>query len=110
MYFFAMKNMFQKIPVELTKPPIPKKTIIITCYWRWLVYEKLSKNITPLKKIKLIKKVQENEDEIRINLHKANQYWYYWEFQIHWNKLEWVNPRSCNELKNPVLCLQKQFV
>ena len=24
----------------------------------------------------------------------ANHDWNYWTFQIHWNKLEWVNPRS----------------
>ena len=29
-----------------------------------------------------------------------NQIWNDWKFQIHWNKLEWVNPRSRIEVKN----------
>ena len=31
----------------------------------------------------------------------ANQSWNDWKFQIHWNKLEWVNPRSPIEGNNP---------
>ena len=31
----------------------------------------------------------------------ANQSWNDWEFQIHWNKLEWVNPRIFIEINNP---------
>ena len=31
----------------------------------------------------------------------ANQDWNDWKFQIHWEKLEWVNPINCNEQKNP---------
>ena len=27
-------------------------------------------------------------------LYEANQWWNDWKFQLHWNKLEWVNPRS----------------
>ena len=30
-----------------------------------------------------------------------NQSWNDWIFQIHWNKLEWVNPKSLIEGKNP---------
>ena len=29
-----------------------------------------------------------------------NQKWNDWKFQIQWNKLEWVNPRSRIEQKN----------
>ena len=38
----------------------------------------------------------------------ANQEWNYWKFQIHWNKLEQVNPRSRDEINNPFLCLQNK--
>ena len=31
----------------------------------------------------------------------ANQNQNDWIFQIHWNKHEWVNSRSCNEQNNP---------
>ena len=34
-------------------------------------------------------------------LTEANQEWCDWKFQIHWNKLEWVNPRNCVERNNP---------
>ena len=40
-------------------------------------------------------------DELRRKLHKANQYWNYWKFQIHWNKIEWVDPRNREEGENP---------
>ena len=60
MYFFAIKNMFQKIPVELPQPDSPKKRhqsllhdIEGSCYMN-----KLSEKIPPLKKSKLSKKVQ----------------------------------------------------
>ena len=33
-----------------------------------------------------------------------------WNFQIHWNELEWVNPRHRIEQKNNnFLCLQKNL-
>ena len=31
--------------------------------------------------------------------------WNDWEFQIHWNKLEWVNPIKFNEQKKTILCV-----
>ena len=31
----------------------------------------------------------------------ANQSWNDWKFQIHWNKLEWVNPIISIEVGNP---------
>ena len=45
-------------------------------------------------------------DEIRRRLTEANQMWNDWIFQMHWNKLEWVNPRSRNERKIHFVCLQ----
>ena len=103
--------MFQKIPVELTRPPIPKEktSIIITCYWRWLVYEKLNENLPPLKKIKPREKSQEKEYEIKRKLQTDNQNCNDQKFQIHWNKLEWENPRNCNEQKNPYCVSSKDF-
>ena len=69
---------------------------------------KLSQKLPPLKKINLSKKSQEKEDEIKIKLRKANQVWNELNFQIDWNKLEWVNPRSCDEQKNP-FCVSSIF-
>ena len=39
----------------------------------------------------------------------ANQIWNDWKFQIHWNKLEWVNPISCIEVKNPFCVSYKKY-
>ena len=39
-------------------------------------------------------------DEIKRKIQMANQIWNDWKFQIHWNELEWVNPRIRNEGKN----------
>ena len=49
--------------------------------------KKLSEKLPPLKKQKLIKKAQEKEDEIKINLKMANQNCNDCKFQIHCNKL-----------------------
>ena len=62
--------------------------------------KKLSEKLPLLKKRKLSKKSEEKEDGTKIKLHKANQDWNDWKFQIHWNKLWWVYPRSHDELKN----------
>ena len=62
---------------------------------------KSNEKLSPLTKRKLSKKSQENEGEIKRNLHMANQNWNDWKIQIHWNKFEWVNPRSRIERKNP---------
>ena len=59
----------------------------------------------PLKKTRLRKKPQNEGYEIKRKLTEANQYWNYWIFQIHWNKLEWVNPRSHDEQKIHFVCL-----
>ena len=36
-----------------------------------------------------------------------NQNWDNWRFQIHWNKLGWVNQRDCIERKIHFVCLLK---
>ena len=66
---------------------------------------KLSDNIPPLKKKKIIKKAQEKVGEIKIKLQTANQNWNDWKLQIHWNKLEWLNPIYLNERKKSIFCV-----
>ena len=72
---------------------------------------KLNEKLTPVNKLKLGKKSQEKEDEIKRNLQISNKNWNGWKFQIHWNKLGWFNSRNRIELKNSVLCnfLQSLF-
>ena len=40
----------------------------------------------------------------------ADQNWDDWKFQIHWNKLEWVNTRSCIEGNNPFCVSPNKFI
>ena len=93
--------MFQKIPVKLPKTVILKGKRRKSLYdigGEWYM-NKLNEKLPPLKKQKLSKKAQEKEDEIKINMKMENQSWNDWKFQIHWNKLEWLNPRSRIEWK-----------
>ena len=55
---------------------------------------KLYERLPPLKIRKPSKKAQEKEDEIKRNLQMDNKNWNGWKFQIHWNKLDWSNPRN----------------
>ena len=101
--------MFQKIPVELPKPLSHKEklqSLLHAVGGGWQM-SKLNEKLPPLKKQKLRKKTQEKRDEIKINLKIANQNWNDWKIHIHWKKLEWVNPRSRNERKNPVFVSSK---
>ena len=76
----------------------------------WSVCEKLGQRLSPLLKRILCKKTQKEEDEIKRKLTEANKYWNDWKFQIHWNKLEWVNPRSRDEQKNQFCVSSKKIV
>ena len=69
--------------------------------------EKLGQKIPPLHESKLSKKVPKEEDKTNRKLTEANQEWNDWKFQIHWNKLEWVNSRDCDESKN-LLCVSSK--
>ena len=55
--------------------------------------EKITKGLPPLRRPKLSKKSQEKEDDIK-HIYEDNRYWNDWKFQLHWNKIERVNPRS----------------
>ena len=75
-----------------------------------MVCEKIVQKIPPLKKRRPIKKSQKEEDEIKRKLIETYQYYIDCKFQIHWNKLEWVNPRSHDERKIHFVCLLKKIV
>ena len=72
MYTHYMKELFQKIPVELPDQPSPKekhKSLLHAVGGGWYV-EKSVQKLPPLKKRKLSKK---KENEIKIKLTVANQ-------------------------------------
>ena len=82
--------MSQKIPVEHPKQPISKekrKSLLHAIGGGWYV-KKLGQQLPPLKKRKLSRKTQKEEDEIKRKLQESNQYWNDWKFQIYWNKRE----------------------
>ena len=105
MYVFNMNKLFHKTPVELLKQTSPnekRKQLLYDIGGGWYV-KKLGQKLPSLKKRKLSTKSQKQEDEIKRRLTEANQYWNDWKFQIYWNKLEWVNPRSRNKRKKSIL-------
>ena len=70
-----------------------KSTATYDRNWWWMVHGKIIWE-QPLFRIpKLSKNKQDKADEIK-KIHKVNRYRNDWKFQLHWNKLGWVNPRS----------------
>ena len=85
-----MEYFFQKINVEIPNQPIPKgkRKSLLRAIKGSRYVDKLGQKLPPLKKSKLSKKFQKEEDKINSRLTVANQEWNDWKFQIHWNKLE----------------------
>ena len=52
---------------------------------------------------------KKEEGKINRRLNEANQEWNDWKFQIHWNKLERINPRSCYERKISIFVSKKNM-
>ena len=50
--------------------------------------KEMGKNLPPLIKQELSKKLQDKDDKIKGNLQTDNQNWNSWKFQIHWNMLD----------------------
>ena len=68
-----MQNMFDKISVELPKPPSTKKKTLLNAIVDGCYMKKLSDKLSTPKKNKLIKKSQEEGDKIKRNPQTANQ-------------------------------------
>ena len=103
--------MFNKTPVELPKPLTQRgkcQSLLHAIGGGWYM-NKLNENILPPKRTETKKKPTRKEDEIKRNLQMENQNSNDCRFRIRWNKLEWVNPRSCNE-KNPFFVSSKNYV
>ena len=74
-----------------------------------MVYEKSAKGLPPLRRTKLSKKTQEKKDEIQKKMYESNKWWNDCKFQLHWNKLEWVNPKISTKGINSIQLLKKTF-
>ena len=62
--------------------------------------EKIARGLPPLRRLKLSKKSQEKEDELK-KQYEANKWWNDCIFQSHWHNFEWVNPRIKIKRKKP---------
>ena len=74
-----------------------------------MVYGKSSKVLPPLRRTKISKKAQENQDKIQKKLYETNKWWNDWKFQFHWKKLEWVNTKSLTKSDKPYSVSSKCF-
>ena len=70
----------------------------------------MKKGLPPLRKQNPSKKAQDKDDEIKKKLHTANRNWNNWRFQLYWNKLDWVNPRSEIKRKKPIQFIQINII
>ena len=107
-----MIKLFKNIQTMKFKPLSQHKKhqlLLIGIGGAWYI-EKMSKKLQPLEKQKLIKKSQEKDDKIEMNIQTDNRIWNYWKFQIHWNMFEWVNPISKILRKNPIRLLQRNTI
>ena len=74
-----------------------------------MVFEKCVRGLPPLKRTKLSKKSQERHDYIQKKLYASNRWWNDWKFQLHWNKLEWFDPKSTPKRVKPFSVSSKKF-
>ena len=71
--------------------------------------EKCAKGLPPLKRSKLSKKSKKRDVLIRNKPFKSNRWWNDWKFQLHWNMLEWVDPKSTPKRFKPFSVSSKNF-
>ena len=66
-YINAMKEMLKQIPQTMSKEPSPKQKVqkLMTDIGGGWYIEKIVKGLPPLKISKIIKKAQDNQDEIK---------------------------------------------
>ena len=71
--------------------------------------EKCQKGLPPLKRTKLGKKAKKRQDLIKKEFFVSNMWWNDWKFQLHWNMLEWVNPKSRTKRVKPFSVSSNKF-
>ena len=71
--------------------------------------KKIARGLPPLKRTELSKKAQERQDLIQKKLYESNMWWNDWKFQLHWNKLEWVDPYYNPKIVKPFSVSSKKF-
>ena len=71
---------------------------------------KSARGLPPLKLTKLSKKSQERKNYIQKKLFEANRWWNDWKFQLHCNKLEWVDIKSTPKRVKPFYVSSKKVL
>ena len=71
--------------------------------------EKSARGLPPMRRNKLSRKSQERQDELKKKLYEANKWWNDCRFQLHWHKLEWVDPKSNPKRVKPFSVSSKSF-
>ena len=66
-----------------------------------MVFGKMCKRTTTIEEKKLSKRAQERHDLIKNKLFQSNMWWNDWKFQLHWNMIEWVDPKSTPKTVKP---------
>ena len=74
-----------------------------------MLFENFERGIPPLKRTKLSRKAQDRHDLILKKLYESNRWWNDWRFQLHWNKLEWVDPKAIPKIFKPYSVSSKKF-
>ena len=76
-----------------------------------MVYEQIRLKATITKEKEIKQKTPKKEEyELKRRLTEYNKYWNDWKFLIHWNKLDWLNPRSWDERKNQFCVSSKKML
>ena len=106
-----MKDIFMQIPqnVERALTSGEKTQKLLTDIGGGWYLAKSVRGLPPLKRTKLSKKAQERQDCIQNKLYEANRWWNYCKFQLHWNNLEWVDPRSTPKIVKPCSLSSKKL-
>ena len=101
-YVNAMKQMFKQIPLTMKKVLNPKQKVqkLVTDIGGGWYMEKLLRGY-PHRITELSKNTQGKQDGIHKELYEANKWWNDWRFQLYWNNIEWVNPRSLIKRDKP---------
>ena len=93
-YINAMKVMFKKIPqtIKIALTTKQKVQTLMTDIGGGCYTEKSARGLPPLRRTKLSKKAQERHAEIQI-FNEDNKWCNDCKSQLHWHKLEWVDPK-----------------
>ena len=106
-----MVEIFKTIPQNVGKPLTirEKNQKLITDIGGGQYLGKCEKGLPPLKITKLSKKALKRDDLIKNKLFVSNISWNDCKFQLHWNMLEWVDPKTTPKRVKPFSVSSKKF-